>query len=156
MNYKSINIRPATKWDLNTVLDMLRNFRSQTPIEIMAMCDDETYMNKVYNHIISGLGVALIAEKDQQAVGMIMGVISPSLWDPNLYILNEMCLWVEPEHRFSTAGYKLIKAYGAAAEELKNQGRIKMYTMTKMVNSPDIDYGRFGYKKSEETWVGGI
>jgi hypothetical protein len=64
--------------------------------------------------------------------------------------------WVEPEHRNTTAGYRLLKEYNKQAEKLVEEGKIKLFTMTKMVNSPDLDFSRFGYKKTEEVWVAGV
>ena len=150
-----MNIRLANKFDLPYILDMLRNFREQTPIEEMRNCDNEEYVNKVFHHIILGGGVALVAE-EQQPIGMIIGIKDQSIWDPDIKILRELVYWVEPEARGSSAGYRLIKEYNKRAEEMRENDQIKMYTMTKMVNSPDLDFSRFGYQKTEEVWVAGV
>ena len=150
-----MNIRLANKFDLPYILDMLRNFREQTPIEEMRNCDNEEYVNKVFHHIILGGGVALVAE-EQQPIGMIIGIKDQSIWDPDIKILRELVYWVEPEARGSSAGYRLIKEYNKQAEEMRENDQIKMYTMTKMVNSPDLDFSRFGYQKTEEVWVAGV
>ena len=150
-----MNVRLANKFDLPYILDMLRNFREQTPIEEMRDCDNEEYVNKVFHHIILGGGVALVAE-EQQPIGMIIGIKDQSIWDPEIKILRELVYWVEPEARGSSAGYRLIKEYNKRAEEMRENDQIKMYTMTKMVNSPDLDFSRFGYQKTEEVWVAGV
>ena len=52
---------------------------------------------------------------------------------------------------------QFIKGIGPKkAQELVDEDTIKMYTMTKMTSSPDLDFARFGYTKSEEVWVAGI
>lgn len=150
-----MNVRLANKFDLPYILDMLRNFREQTPIEEMRNCNNEEYINKVFHHIILGGGVALVAE-EEQPMGMIMGIKDQSIWDPDIKILRELVYWVEPEARGSSAGYRLIKEYNKRAEEMRKDNQIKMYTMTKMVNSPDLDFSRFGYQKTEEVWVAGV
>lgn len=150
-----MNIRQANKFDLPHVIEMLKHFRGQTPIDMMKECDNELYVNKLFHTILVGGGVALIAEKEKP-IGMIMGVMDQNVWDPSITMLRELVYWVEPEHRNSTAGYRLLKAYNEAAKELVEQNRIKLYTMTKMVNSPDIDFSRFGYTKTEEVWVAGV
>jgi RimJ/RimL family protein N-acetyltransferase len=86
---------------------------------------------------------------------MIIGYIDQNVWDPEIKVLKELVYWVEPEHRNTTAGYRLLKAYNDKAKELVNENRIQLYTMTKMVNSPDLDFSRFGYTKTEEIWVAG-
>jgi|TARA_R110000868_G_scaffold274814_1_gene534477 N-acetylglutamate synthase-like GNAT family acetyltransferase len=151
-----MKIREANKFDLPEVIAMLRDFRGHTPIDMMKDCDNEEYVNKMFHHILLGGGVAFIAEKDGVAVGMIAGVKDHNIWDPDLKMLRELVFWVKEEHRGSTAGYKLIKAYNKKAEELIDEDKIKMYTMTKMTSSPDLDFSRFGYTKSEEVWVAGI
>jgi hypothetical protein len=121
----------------------------------MNQCDNELYINKLFHTIIVGGGIALIAEKEKP-IGMILGVIDNNVWDPNITMLRELVYWVEPEHRGGTAGYRLLKAYNASAQKLIDNKRIQLYTMTKMTNSPDIDFSRFGYSKTEETWVAGV
>jgi N-acetylglutamate synthase-like GNAT family acetyltransferase len=150
-----MKIRLANKFDLPIVLDMLRNFRNHTPIDIMRECNNEEYINKLFHHVILGGGIALIAE-DKDVAGMIIGVKDQNVWDPEVKVLRELVYWVEPQYRGSTAGYKLLLRYNKLAQELVDEQKINMYTMTKMVNSPDLDFSRFGYKKTEEVWVAGV
>ena len=150
-----MKVRLANKFDLPVVLDMLRNFRNHTPIDMMRECNNEEYINKLFHHVILGGGVALIAE-DKDVAGMIIGVKDQNVWDPEVKVLRELVYWVEPQYRGSTAGYKLLLRYNKLAQELVDEQKINMYTMTKMVNSPDLDFTRFGYKKTEEVWVAGV
>jgi hypothetical protein len=150
-----MKIREANKFDINYILDMLRDFRNETPIDLMRECDNEDYVNSIFNHILLGGGILYIAEKDEP-IGMIAGIKNQSIWDPELKFLQELVFWVEPEHRNSSAGYRLIQAYNKKAQELVDEDKIKMYTITKMATSPDLNFERFGYRKSEEVWVGGI
>jgi hypothetical protein len=59
---------------------------------------------------------------------------------------------VYPEYRGTSAGYRLLSKYNEVAQSLSDMGRIKTWTISKMVNSPDLDYGKLGYRKIEETW----
>jgi N-acetylglutamate synthase-like GNAT family acetyltransferase len=149
-------IRQANRFDEPQIIEMLKHFRDNAPIKQMKECDNTQHISTLIHHILVGRGILLVAEENNVLVGMIVGYISASLWDPKLLVLNELAFWVEPEHRGSTAGYRLLKKYNELAQELVKNKRITLYTMTKMVNSPDLDYGRFGYKKVEEHWVGGI
>jgi hypothetical protein len=102
-----------------------------------------------------GGGIALVALDNQvRPIGMIIGLIEQNIWDQNIYALRELCFWVEPEHRNTSAGYRLLHEYTRLAKQLVNSGRITMFTMTKMTNSPDLKLQKFGYEKVEETWVG--
>lgn len=149
------NIRPANKFDLPHVLTMLRHFRDNAPIQKIAQCNNEQYINSLYHSILAGRGVAFIAE-DIQPVGLIMGVVDTLAWDPDIRVLKELVYWVEPDHRNTTLGYRLLNAYCNKAKELLNTNQIQMYTIAKMVNSPDLDYSKFGFTKAEEIWVAGI
>ena len=150
-----MNIRNANKFDLPHILDMLRGFRNATPIDMMRECDNEDYINKLYHHVILGGGIALIAE-NEKPFGMIIGVKDHNIWDPEIKVLRELVYWVEPEYRGTSAGYRLLKEYNKQAQKLVDDKKIKLFTMTKMVNSPDLDFSRFGYTKTEEVWVAGI
>jgi len=151
-----MKVREANKFDQQAINDMLRNFRGATPIDQMKKCDNEPYINKIFAHILAGAGVAFVVEEDNKPVGIIAGIIDHNIWDPGIYVMRELLFWVEPEHRGTTAGYRLIKAYNAAGQKLVDDGRIMMYTMTKMVNSPDLHFDKFGYRKAEEIWVAGV
>ena len=95
----------------------------------------------------------LYDEKRCKSYGEYMGFITPVIWCEKTLAMYELAWYVKPEHRHKTVGYKLLKAYINYAKELKEQGRIKLFTVTKMVTSPDLDYSRFGFKKIEENWM---
>lgn len=150
-----MKIRHASKFDQPEIFRMLRSFRNETPIEEMKYCDNEEYISKLFHHVLLGGGIALVAESDK-ICGMIIGVKDLNVWDPQIKILRELCYWVDTEYRGTTAGYRLLKEYSKEAEKLRDEQKITMYTMTKMITSPDIDFSRFGYKKTEEVWVAGV
>ena len=151
-----MKIRTATKFDIITILEMIKSFASNTPIAQMRDSYDENYLTQLILHILAGRGVILLAEKNEVVIGMLIGFIDKNIWDPNLLVMNELAYWVEPEHRKTSAAYRLIMEYNRVAKEMVENNRISMFTMSKMTNSPDLDYGRFGYRKIEEHWVGGI
>jgi GNAT superfamily N-acetyltransferase len=147
-----MKIRFADKFDLPKVIEMLKHYRDACPLPELKLADDESYINSLFNGIIHGQGVCLIADNLGEAVGMIMAIRAPSLWDPKLVLMKEMCYWVEPEHRNTSAGYKLLKHYRDFCSQEKEQNKIAVYTISKMVNSPELKYDRFGFELLEETW----
>lgn len=142
-------IRQATKYDKTQVIQMMQLFRAESKIEQYKDLDNVEYWNRLLDSILSGQGVIYI-EKD---VGLIMGVVMPTIWCDKTLVLNELAWYVKPEHRNTTVGYRLLKAYVEYGKELKRSGRIKMFTIAKMVTSPDIKYGRFGFSKLDEIWI---
>lgn len=142
-------IRQATKYDKTQVIQMMQLFRAESSIEQYKDLDNVEYWNRLLDSILSGQGVIYIEED----VGLIMGVVMPTIWCDKTLVLNELAWYVKPEHRNTTVGYRLLKAYVEYGKELKRSGRIKMFTIAKMVTSPDIKYGRFGFSKLDEIWI---
>lgn len=142
-------IRQATKYDKTQVIQMMQLFRAESNIEQYKDLDNVEYWNRLLDSILSGQGVIYIEED----VGLIMGVVMPTIWCDKTLVLNELAWYVKPEHRNTTVGYRLLKAYVEYGKELKRSGRIKMFTIAKMVTSPDIKYGRFGFSKLDEIWI---
>lgn len=145
-------IRDASPFDVPAILDMLRNYREKTPLAFLAEADNEVYITRMLHELMAGRGLVLVAQTDQ-LIGMLIAVISPSLWSPQHLILTEMAYWVEPEFRGSSAGYRLLAEYQRKGADLKAQGRVCNFMISKMVNSPDLQYDKFGFRKLEEFWV---
>ncbi len=145
-------IRQADKFDTDRIIEMLRSYRSATPWDRLALCDNETHVKRLLAHVFAGMGAIFLAERENQIVGMLIAVKNANVWDPDLVVMNELCYWVDPEWRGGTSGYRLLAAYKEYGDRLKAEGLIEAYTISKMVNSPDLDYSRFGFQKLEETW----
>lgn len=145
-------VRHATPFDIPALLDLLREYRSQTPLKFLNEADDVEYVTKMLTEIISGKGVALVAENGK-VFGMLLASINPSQWSPRHLLMTELAYWVEPEYRGGTAGYRLLAMYVQEAKQLKDSGRICNFFISKMVNSPDLSYGKLGFEKLEEFWV---
>jgi len=145
-------IRDASPFDIPDILDMLRSYRKLTPLPFLAEADDAEYVTKMLTELMAGKGLVLIADKDGIA-GMLIAVISPSMWSPKHLVMTEMAYWVEPECRGGTMGYRLLAEYKQRGDELKKNGRIVNYFISKMNNSPNLQYQKFGFEKLEEFWV---
>ena len=142
-------IRQATKYDKIQLQEMIRMFRDESPIEQYKDIDNPEYFNSLIDSIIAGRGVIFIEDN----VGFIIGLISPVIWCNKTLAMYELAWYVKPEYRMGMVGIRLLKQYIDYAKQLKEQGRIKLFTVTKMVTSPDFDYSRFGFKKIEENWM---
>lgn len=147
-----MKVRDATPFDIPAILDMLRQYRSQTPLPFLHDADDEIYITRVLTEIMAGRGVALIAEGDK-IDGMLLAQVAPSAWSPKNLLMTEMAYWMNPDARGSSGGYRLLSAYVEHGQALKDSGRISAFFISKMVNSPDLQYQKFGFTKLEEYWV---
>jgi RimJ/RimL family protein N-acetyltransferase len=152
-----MKIIEANKFHTPIIIDMLKEYRSATPVALFAECNDEEHIKVLLAHLFAGKGMALLACRDDDVVvGMLLAMIDQSIWDTNLCILKELAYWVSPEFRGTSAGYRLLSKYNDHAKSLLDLGRIQAWTISKMVNSPDLDYGKFGFSKAEETWYQGV
>lgn len=142
-------IRQANKFDKPQIIEMLRLFRTESPITQYRELENEAYISQLLDSIIAGQGVIFVEDN----VGFIMGVKTPTIWDDTKIALYELAWFVKKEYRHKTTGYRLFKAYIDYAKQLKDEGKIALYTMTKMTTSPDINYGKYGFTKIEENWM---
>jgi N-acetylglutamate synthase-like GNAT family acetyltransferase len=147
-----MKIRFADVHDTESIIDMLMDYRQHSPIHLHKSTDN-AHARDILAHIFAGLGVVFVAEDaDGSLAGMLIAMKNPNVWDPKILMMNELAYWVNPESRGSSAGYKLIKRYQEYATEIKDAGEIQAFTISKMINSPDLKYDRFGFEKIEEMW----
>lgn len=142
-------IRKATKYDKLQIIEMMKAFREESNIEQYKHLDNLTYWNKLLDTILAGQGVIFIDD----GKGLIMALITHTAWCDRTFQMYELAWYVKPEFRNTTVGYRLLKEYIDYGQQLKDQGRIKLFTIAKMVTSPNIKYDKFGFKKLDETWI---
>lgn len=146
-------IRQANKFDMEAIIRMLKSYRDNAPTEFLKTASDQEYIEKLLQGIIAGTGFILLAIKDDEPIGMIIAAMHQNIWNPKVTQVSEVAFWVDIEYRGGTAAYKLIKAYIQQCEEWKQEKRIQFFSMSKMCNSPDLSYDKFGFSKLEETWI---
>ena len=142
-------IRQATKYDKTEIIEMLKMFRDEAEVDYVKQLNDETYINKVLDNIIAGQGIIFLEEKK----GLIMALITHTAWCDRTFQMYELAWYVKPEYRNTTVGYRLLKKYIDYGKQLKEQGRIKLFSIAKMASSPNIKYDKFGFNKLDETWI---
>lgn len=147
-----MKIRTADRFDIPEIIRMMKNYREASPIPTLKDADNVPYVTNILTHIIIGRGVIFVAEQEAKIIGMLIAIKNPNVWDPDIMVMNELAYWVEPDNRGSTAGYRLLDAYRRHCQDMMDKREIKFYTISKMVNSPDLNYGKFGFEKLEEMW----
>lgn len=148
-----MQIRNASAFDMPFILEMLRDYRAATPLEFLLEADDATYVTAMLTELMAGRGLILLAEDEAGICGMLIAGIGPSIWSPKHLLMREYAYWVNEKSRFSSAGLRLLSAYKTCGEAFKTEGRIANFTISKMVNSPDLKFEKYGFKKLEEFWV---
>jgi hypothetical protein len=146
-------IRNASPFDIEQILDRLRDYRSHMPYGFLADADDAEHIKTLLTHLMAGQGVVLVADHESRIVGVLIAGVMPSIWSPKHLMLTEFAYWVDEKVRGGTTGYRLLRQYLDEAIKMREAGRIANCFISKMVNSPDLKYDRFGFKKLEEFWV---
>jgi GNAT superfamily N-acetyltransferase len=142
-------IRIATKYDKIQIIEMMKLFRQESNIKQFQNIDNEVYWNKLLDNILAGQGIIFISENK----GLLMALISHTVWCDKTYQMYELAWYVKPEFRNTTVGYRLIKEYIDYGNKLKAEGRIALFSIAKMITSPDVKYDKFGFNKLDEIWI---
>lgn len=142
-------IRQANKYDTKEIIETMMQFCKESKIEHLQNLQNTEYWENLLNQIYAGKGIIYI----EQGKGLIMAIISPSIWCNKTFVMHELAWYVKPEYRHTTVGFRLLKAYIDYAKKLKQENRIQAFTVTKMVTSPNIKYDKFGFSKLEENWI---
>lgn len=142
-------IRQATKYDKTQIIKLMKEFRANAEFPELLDINNDDYWNVLLDNIFAGQGVIFIEEEK----GLLIGLIIPSVWDNKTLILHELAWYVRPEFRGGTTGFRLFMAYVEYGKQLKTQGRIKYFTMSKLDNSPNLKYQKYGFRKKDENWI---
>jgi hypothetical protein len=145
-------IKVADKHDIPSMIALMKNYAKQSPIKALALEQNEEYVSGIFTNVVYGNGRAWISYRDGKPAGMLVCMKNGNFWNPQMLALNELCWWVEPEYRNTLIGYRLLHAYQEYAISQMDEGKVKYWTISKMTNSPDIDYGRLGAKPLEHTF----
>jgi N-acetylglutamate synthase-like GNAT family acetyltransferase len=146
-------IRQAQVKDTDQLIEMLHRYKLATPLECLKDANEST-ARKILDMIFTKNNGVILVSTDPRGdlTGFLIAIKNFNIWDHTKFCMNELAYWVNPEARGTSAGYRLLKTYVDIATIMKNSGEITYFTVSKMINSPDLNYERFGFKKLEETW----
>jgi GNAT superfamily N-acetyltransferase len=148
-----MNIRIANKFDMPYLIDMVKHFHESINLpDTIGQPLDFEYINKIFHHAILGGGLVLVAEIEKP-IGFLFALKSPNIWHPKQISLQELILWVEPEHRKFKLGHSLMEKFSEIAKDMITEKKIISATMSNTKNISTINYEKFGFSKLEETWV---
>ena len=142
-------IREANKYDKTQIIEMMKAFRNEADFPEFQQIDNEPYWNVLLDNIFAGQGIIFLDENK----GLIMGLITPTIWCDKTFAMHELAWYVKPEQRNTTVGYRLFITYLNYAKKLKEAGRIRYFTISKLDVSPDLKYEKYGFRKKDENWI---
>jgi GNAT superfamily N-acetyltransferase len=146
-------IRQANKFDMESIIRMLKAYRDNAPAQFLKDANNQEHIERMISNILAGAGFILLAIKDDEPVGMVIAAQHPNIWNPEISQVSEIAFWIDEEHRGGKCAHRLLHAYIQQCEEWKQEKRIEFFSLSKMVNSPDLSYEKFGFEKLEETWI---
>lgn len=146
-------IRTARIGDVERIIDLLINFANEAPIK--SLHNPRVNRRKMGHTLVQLMlnGCVLVGEKDGKIQGMIIASIVDDVWLEYVKTLREVAWWVEPEYRHTTLGYRLLQEYVKFGKLLKQKEIISDFTMTTMVNSPELKLEDRGWRFIEMNYV---
>jgi hypothetical protein len=146
-----MKVRLAHRIDHQQIVDCLRHFADFQPFEKIQKEAPEYNEHHIFKilDMISKAGIILVAQENNKIVGVMMGMIAPNLWLPNVKVLNEIVWWVEPEYRHTSAGARLYKEYVKQGEKLIERGDITSMSLALLSNSPKMNLTNKGWQPIE-------
>jgi N-acetylglutamate synthase-like GNAT family acetyltransferase len=144
-------IRKATKFDINILVPMIKQYAEEAPIELFKneTYQDHKYVAQLLYEIIAVQGFILV---DQEINGFLIAVIVPNIWCPKVIELKELAWWVKPEYRKTTLGGKLWLQFNDEGNKMLDNNRVQIICTTTMSSSPALNYEKRGYKLLESTY----
>lgn len=137
-------IRQANKYDIDKILELLKDFAIKTESQLKGNPLDwsKTYVMQLITNIIAGQGFILI---DDEQTGILIAYKNHCFWNDKSIQLQEVML--HGYNKFVIA--RLIKEYIKIAKELLRKREINQATMS---SYDDLKFERYGMKKLEYTW----
>lgn len=145
-------IRNGTKHDMPYFIDIVKQIHKRGEIGNYDILLEDNYLNALY---VTALytGIILIAERDDEIIGILVAMISPNIWNDKVYVMNQLLIYVDEDHRYGKVGYLLLQEYDEICKHMVKEKRIHHYTLNSAKNMQDIDFSRFGYENIASTWL---
>lgn len=128
---------------------MLKEFHAESDFAELGTDYCQEYLDVLFGNIFAGQGVVFLEE----GKGLLVAMILPTIWNNKVLALHELAWFVRPEHRNTTIGYRLFVSYLNYGRKLKEEKRIAYFTMTKLDNSGNLKYEKYGFRKKDENWI---
>jgi len=112
---------------MNYVAEVIKKF---APINGMGIPASDN-IEEIVQNLLENENIICI---EKEGKGVILGLLYPLYYNPEIIIAQELGWWVEPEYRNTTIGIKLLKAF---EKEAKNKGADKIMMIYLDSQSPE-------------------
>jgi len=108
---QGVLVRPATLDDLDWLVIQLKDFSDFFASELPLFPTDEFARKGITDLIQKHLVLIAYDRETGERMGLIAGVVTPHLFNPDITVLAETFWWVPEEHRGTRAGAILLDAF---------------------------------------------
>lgn len=112
--------------------------------------DEETASELIDGSLAQGL--CSVAESDQ-VIGFVLGLAFPSILNKGYLMGAELAWWVEPAHRKSSAGIRLLRHIEKSARDLGIKAWSMMLLESLEPEKVEKIYLSIGYEPAERTFI---
>jgi len=142
-------IRAALESDFNDIETMAAEFWQHAGFGVPYKAGSaHFYIKAAYDQQL-----LIVAEKNQKLVGFAAGATAPLMGNSDYIVGTELAWWVQPEHRNSKLGHRLLKSLEQAAKVAGCDFWSMLYMESSMPGTIKKIYKQMGYKLQETTYL---
>lgn len=137
-------IRYANKYDIDKILELLKEFAIQTKSSLAKnpLTWSKTYVTQVISNILAGQGFILIDEKQ---TGILIAIKTATLWNEKSLQLQEVLLY----GKTNIIVARLIKEYIKISKQMLNNNEINQAVIASYIG---IDLSKLGLTQLQTHW----
>lgn len=147
-------IRKAELKDIPSIIRLIKEFFEESLNDYGLLLNDNSITETLENYIKNYIGI--VVEENEKVIGVVGGLVSPSIFDKTQLIGQETIWYVDKRFRNKIIGLKLMKAF---EEECKKRGAylIAMVHMGNLyADILDKFYKHRNYKLLEIQYIKGV
>ena len=148
---QTLTIRKANIIDIKDIMDLIAEFYEEGLKECGLKFTDYA-LNKTTEHFITN-GIVIVVEDNDSLVGIIGGIIVPSIFDSTEKIAQEMMWFIKKDYRKGELAKDLLQRFEKEARDL-GANHIAVAAMGNMRNEVlDRFYRHNGYTLMETQYI---
>ena len=147
-------IRLATDEDITMLVDLLRDFSRELPIESA----ESAFSPRVAsNRLKEGIGLGLcylsLETDESDPTGFILGNVGLNVWSENDYEITLLAHYMKPDYRKKMDGGRLISAYLKQCDKLiKEYPKIRIAYVMTQPEGTNMNYEKHGFDLMQTTY----
>lgn len=149
-----MEIRTLQRWDYDQVIDLLQQFAWETGVRELIDNHDLNQVRRMLVLCQQG-GSSWVSEDSGLITGILLSYREPDVWRRSYLRMRELAWFVRRDYRNTTIAARLFRAYTRSCEELREQGVIRSYTISRLAITPEIDFESRGFQPIETTYQRG-